>query len=34
VVTTGVFKFRNGQPAIIDNTLSPAFNHKPELENR
>jgi membrane fusion protein (multidrug efflux system) len=34
VVTTGVFKFRNGQPAIIDNTLSPAFNHNPELENR
>lgn len=34
VVTTGVFKFRNGQQAIVDNTLSPEFKEKPELENR
>ncbi len=34
VVTTGVFKFRNGQPAIVDNSLSPEFKQKPELENR
>ncbi len=34
VVTTGVFKFRNGQQAIVDNTLSPEFKHEPELENR
>ncbi len=34
VVTTGVFKFRNGQRAIVDNTLSPEFKHEPELENR
>ena len=34
VVTTGVFKFRNGQQAIVDNTLSPDFKHEPELENR
>ena len=34
VVTTGVFKFRNGQQAIVDNTLSPEFKEKPKLENR
>jgi len=34
VVTTGVFKFRNGQQARVDNTLSPEFTQKPELENR
>ncbi len=34
VVTTGVFKFRNGQQAIIDNTLAPEFKLKPELDNR
>ena len=34
VVTTGVFKYRNGQHAIIDNTLSPEFKQKPELENK
>jgi len=34
VVTTGVFKYRNGQQAIVDNTLSPRFQHEPELENR
>jgi membrane fusion protein (multidrug efflux system) len=34
VVTTGVFKFRNGQPVVIDNALSPEFKLAPELENR
>jgi len=33
VVTTGVFKFRNGQPAIVDNRLSPKFSKKPELKD-
>jgi membrane fusion protein (multidrug efflux system) len=34
VVTTGVFKFRNKQPAIVDNRLAPDFTEHPELENR
>jgi len=34
IVTTGVFKFRNGQQAIIDNTLAPEFKLRPELDNR
>jgi len=34
VVTTGVFKFRNGQPAVVDNTLSPEFRLDPEPDNR
>lgn len=34
VVTTGVFKFRNKQPAIVDNRLAPDFSEHPELENR
>jgi membrane fusion protein (multidrug efflux system) len=34
VVTTGVFKFRNGQSAIVDNSLSPKFEEHPELENK
>ncbi len=34
VVTTGVFKFRNKQPAIVDNRLAPDFKEHPELENR
>lgn len=34
VVTTGVFKFRNGQQAIVDNTLAPEFRLTPELDNR
>jgi membrane fusion protein (multidrug efflux system) len=33
VVTTGVFKFRNGQPAVVDNSLSPQFSKKPEPDN-
>jgi membrane fusion protein (multidrug efflux system) len=34
VVTTGVFKFRNKQPAIVDNRLAPDFSEHPEVENR
>jgi len=33
IVTTGVFKLRNGQSAIIDNTLSPSFQQSPRPEN-
>jgi membrane fusion protein (multidrug efflux system) len=32
VVTTGVFKLRNGQPVVVDNTLSPEFKLEPEPE--
>jgi membrane fusion protein, multidrug efflux system len=30
VVSTGVFKLRNGQAVVIDNTLSPEFKQMPE----
>jgi membrane fusion protein (multidrug efflux system) len=30
VVTTGVFKLRNGQTVVIDNTLSPEFKKMPK----
>jgi membrane fusion protein (multidrug efflux system) len=30
IVTTGVFKFRNGQAVMVDNTLSPEFEHAPK----
>ena len=30
VVSTGVFKFRNGQTVVIDNTLSPDFKKMPK----
>jgi membrane fusion protein (multidrug efflux system) len=33
VVTTGVFKYRNGQTAVIDNTLSPEFQLNPKPED-
>jgi membrane fusion protein (multidrug efflux system) len=33
VVSTGVFKLRNGQTALIDNKLSPAFKQSPKPEN-
>ena len=29
VVSTGVFKLRNGQAVTVDNTLAPAFNLSP-----
>lgn len=33
IVTTGVFKLRNGQPAVIDNKLAPSFQLSPKPEN-
>jgi membrane fusion protein (multidrug efflux system) len=30
VVSTGVFKLRNGQSVVIDNTLAPEFNLAPQ----
>ncbi|HIJ88160.1 MAG TPA: efflux RND transporter periplasmic adaptor subunit [Desulfuromonadales bacterium] len=33
VVSTGVFKLRNGQAAVIDNKLAPQFQHSPKPEN-
>ena len=33
VVSTGVFKLRNGQAAVVDNRLSPAFTLAPKPEN-
>lgn len=33
VVSTGVFKYRNGQPVVVDNTLAPKFEISPTPEN-
>ncbi len=33
LVTTGVFKLRNGQTAVVDNTLSPEFQLAPTPPN-
>lgn len=33
VVSTGVFKLRNGQAAVIDNKLAPNFQKAPKPEN-
>lgn len=33
VVSTGVFKYRNGQNVVVDNTLAPEFDLKPSPEN-
>ena len=33
VVSTGVFKLRNGQPVVIDNTLAPQFKLEPRPED-
>jgi len=33
VVTTGAFKLRNGQAAVVDNTLSPKFKLNPTPPN-
>lgn len=33
IVSTGVFKLRNGQSALIDNKLAPAFQQSPKPEN-
>ncbi len=34
VVSTGVFKLRNGQAVVVDNSLAPAFSSEPRPENR
>jgi membrane fusion protein (multidrug efflux system) len=33
VVSTGVFKLRNGQSVVVDNTLTPDFRKAPTPEN-
>ena len=33
IVSTGVFKLRNGQPAVVDNKLSPEFRLAPKPKN-
>jgi len=33
IVSTGVFKLRNGQSAVIDNKLAPEFQKAPKPEN-
>ncbi len=33
VVSTGVFKLRNGQPVVVDNALAPEFKQAPTPEN-
>ncbi len=33
VVTTGVFKFHNGQSVVIDNRLAPEFSLHPDVTN-
>lgn len=33
IVSTGVFKLRNGQSVVIDNTLAPAFNLAPKPQD-
>ena len=33
IVSTGVFKLRNGQAAVIDNKLAPPFQQSPKPEN-
>ena len=33
IVSTGVFKLRNGQPVVVDNRLAPEFRLAPEPKN-
>lgn len=33
IVSTGVFKLRNGQAVLVDNRLAPAFQQAPKPEN-
>jgi len=33
VVSTGVFKLRNGESAVVDNSLAPDFRKAPTPEN-
>lgn len=34
IVSTGVFKYRNGQNVVVDNTLAPEFSLSPQPEDR
>jgi len=34
IVSTGVFKYRNGQSVVVDNTLAPAFSLTPTPEDK
>lgn len=34
IVTTGVFKLRNGMPVVVDNSLQPEFKLNPDPENK
>jgi membrane fusion protein (multidrug efflux system) len=34
IVSTGVFKYRNGQRVVVDNTLAPEFSLTPKPEDR
>ena len=34
IVSTGVFKYRNGQSVIVDNTLAPEFSLTPKPEDQ
>lgn len=34
IVSTGVFKYRNGQSVVVDNTLAPEFSLSPKPEDR
>lgn len=34
VVSTGVFKYRNGQKVVVDNTLAPEFSLSPQPQDR
>ena len=33
IVSTGVFKLRNGQAVVVDNRLAPPFKKAPTPEN-
>ena len=33
IVSTGVFKLRNGQSVVVDNKLAPDFQQTPRPEN-
>ena len=33
VVSTGVFKLRNSQPVVVDNTLAPEFKLAPRPDD-
>jgi membrane fusion protein, multidrug efflux system len=33
IVSTGVFKLRNGQSAVVNNKLAPTFSLSPKPEN-